>query len=275
MTCDERRDLMPLYVADALDAPEREEVRRHLATGCVACAGWLAEAQATFAALPLALDRVAPSPELLGRIMYRIDRQDGAMIASGSTWRSFWRVVPFAAAACVLVSVGTYVAVDRRDRAAMSQVQIAYNTDAKSALLQATLADREQTLETLHRKLADQQQLVDALQSNGSRVIDLAGSTQPKASARLVWAPAAGHSVFLAQNLTVPQAGRTYELWYIPAGKSPVPAGTFGVDAAGAAVVVSPIPAGFPPLAVAAVTDEPAGGSTAPTTTPFLAGKFE
>ena len=36
---------MPLYVADAMDVADRDALRHHLAAGCTACAGWLAEAR--------------------------------------------------------------------------------------------------------------------------------------------------------------------------------------------------------------------------------------
>ena len=267
MTCQDRRDLMPLYVADALDAAEREELRRHLASGCVACAGSLAEAQATFAALPLALDPVAPSPDLLRRVMARIDHATAPprRLPVGA-WLS-------AAAAVVLASVVTYAVVARRDREALAEARVAYNDDARALLLQSALADRDQTVDQLRRQLASQQQLVEALQSDHARVIDLAGAGQPKASARLVWAPAAGRSVLLARDLTPPPPGRTYELWYITTDQKKVPAGTFGVDPAGTTTFATTIPPGLPPLAVAAVTDEPTGGVPAPTGTIQLAGK--
>ena len=61
VTCQERRDLLLLYVAGGLDSAEMEATREHLLTGCPACAGALAEAEATFHQIPLSLPaRVAP-----------------------------------------------------------------------------------------------------------------------------------------------------------------------------------------------------------------------
>ena len=53
-------------------AVSEDELRRHLAGGCTQCAGSLAEAQATWAALPLALDPQTPSPAVKVRLMERV-----------------------------------------------------------------------------------------------------------------------------------------------------------------------------------------------------------
>ncbi len=269
MTCDERRDLILLYVADALDAAEREEVRRHLAVGCVACTGHLAEARAAFAAVSLGADPVPPPPDLVRRVFDRIDRVDRATVRGFSPWR--W-LLPSAAAAA-LAAIVTYTGVTRHDRAALADVRLSYNADARAALLQATLADQDQTVDQLRRKLGEQQQLVDALSRPDGRVVALAGAAQPRASARLVWAPSAGRSVLLATDLTPLPAGRTYELWFVTADGRKVPAGTFPVDGRGSATVTVPIPSDLGALAVAAVTEEPAGGAPTPTLPIQMAGK--
>ncbi len=274
MTCEQRRDLIPLYVADALDAAEREDLRHHLAAGCVACAGQLAEARATFAAVGLAADPVVPPPGLLERVLDRIDREAERSTAhvpraSFPAWR--W-LLPSAAAAAVAATV-TYAAVVRRDRATLAEGRLNYNTEARAMLLRSALADRDQTVEQLRRKLAGQQQVVDALQLGGAGVVPLAGVGQASAAAELVWAPAAGRAYLSATHLALLPAGRTYELWYITTDERKVPAATFAVNADGAAIVAAPIPLGLAGLAVAAVTDEPVGGRPSPTGTIQLAGK--
>ena len=77
MTCEQRRDLFLLYVAHALEPGEREELRRHLATGCLACAAALAAARAAFDLLALAPTPVAPRAEAWQRLQDRIDLGHG------------------------------------------------------------------------------------------------------------------------------------------------------------------------------------------------------
>jgi hypothetical protein len=59
--CAERRDTILLYAAGVLDAGECGGLREHLAGGCPTCAGYLAEAEATLAMLPMGLDVKEPS----------------------------------------------------------------------------------------------------------------------------------------------------------------------------------------------------------------------
>src|SRR5580692_4997839 len=77
VTCQERQDLLLLYVADALDAAERQEMRAHLASGCQTCAANLLEAQAAWTVIPAALDPQQPASIVKQRLMNRLaDKSD-------------------------------------------------------------------------------------------------------------------------------------------------------------------------------------------------------
>lgn len=75
-----------------------------------------------------------------------------------------------------------------------------------------------------------------------------------------------GALVFIATHLEPVPAGKTYELWLLPAnGQNPMPAGTFKPDAQGNASIVMPhLPAGVPAKGFG-VTIENDGGSQTPT----------
>jgi len=67
-------------------------------------------------------------------------------------------------------------------------------------------------------------------------------------------------------------AGRAYQVWFIVGGKA-VPSVTFRPDSAGRALLRDvPLPAGA--VAATAITQEPAGGSPAPTTPVLFVGKL-
>jgi anti-sigma-K factor RskA len=89
---------------------------------------------------------------------------------------------------------------------------------------------------------------VSALQSSGTHVV----------SAAVVLAADRTATLQVSGLAAAPQ-GTTYEAWIIPVGGAPRPAGLF----AGANVSLR---GKLPPHATVAVTLEPAGGSTAPTT---------
>jgi anti-sigma-K factor RskA len=78
--------------------------------------------------------------------------------------------------------------------------------------------------------------------------------------------------VFIGASLPRLDAGKTFELWVIPAKGNSVPAGLFQSEADATAVFVRPGP--VENVAAIAVTVEPAGGSPKPTTTPFIITKL-
>src|SRR5258706_12032724 len=72
MNCEQRRDLMPMLLLDGLEPAEAAALRAHLAGGCIRCASYLAEADATLNHLPYSLDPVPPAAEARDRLMARI-----------------------------------------------------------------------------------------------------------------------------------------------------------------------------------------------------------
>lgn len=90
--------------------------------------------------------------------------------------------------------------------------------------------------------------------------------------ARMYWNRASGQVVLAAHRLPSAPQGRTYQLWGIPAGQSPVSLGTFNTDSSGSVRASFSVPAGVT-ISVGAVTEEPAGGSPQPTSPPFLVGQ--
>jgi anti-sigma-K factor RskA len=78
-----------------------------------------------------------------------------------------------------------------------------------------------------------------------------------------------GRAALAVRRLPAAPRGKTYELWVI-AGGSPQPAGFLrgGGDVSAAVLRLR-----VPPSATVAATVEPAGGSQAPTTTPFMSAR--
>jgi anti-sigma-K factor RskA len=78
-----------------------------------------------------------------------------------------------------------------------------------------------------------------------------------------------------AVNLPPAAGKRVYQLWFIPRTGRPIPSVTFNSEASGRALVQKvSVPANVE-LTAAALTEEPEGGSTQPTTPVILAGSFE
>ncbi len=75
--------------------------------------------------------------------------------------------------------------------------------------------------------------------------------------------------LLMASNLPPLPAGRTYQMWLIPKGGAPQPAGLFQSLANGTALHTQPGVVAAD--TTVAVTVEPEAGSPAPTTTPLFA----
>lgn len=103
--------------------------------------------------------------------------------------------------------------------------------------------------------------------SSGTRTIAAAVTGSP-GSAQL--SVSGGRGVLVMRNFPQPAAGHIYEMWELRSGaRAPAPTGTlFSVNSSGAGNVG--VPGNLHGVAKVLVTQEPAGGSLAPTTTPVI-----
>lgn len=119
MTCADRRDLLLLYAAGALEPAEREALRAHLSTGCPVCAGALAESEAIVAQAAGAIAPVAPPPAALDKLMARVagtpERSPAPMRIAGARNRTVVTAA-IAAAAAVAVTAGAFLYATRDAR---------------------------------------------------------------------------------------------------------------------------------------------------------------
>jgi hypothetical protein len=123
------------------------------------------------------------------------------------------------------------------------------------------------------RRIGDTERLRQALSIlNDPATRDVTfGESEKPSKGRVFVSPGKG-VVFIGANLPNIGAGKTFELWVIPAKGNPVPAGLFQSQPDATAVFVRPGP--VENAAAIAVTVEPEGGSPQPTTTPFIVTKL-
>jgi anti-sigma-K factor RskA len=281
VTCDERRDLLLLYVSDGLEPAEAKELREHLQSGCPACAGHLAEAEAVMANLPLALDRIAPPPNLKERLMERIAaaelpvQQKPAQEAGEETdsipMRLFRYLVP-AAVAAGLAIIATHAIMNQRVNDLQQQATTLRRDNQAQSMLTQSVA---QQLELLSASTASQNQVVDLLRSPDLKLYSLKPQpNQPHAVCNLLWDKKQQQWAILTDGMTPAPPGQTYELWFITKAGTPVAAGIFNVDASGRGSLRVDIPAGIGSLAQAAVTNE-TGLVQSPKGSAQIAGEVE
>jgi anti-sigma-K factor RskA len=256
-----------LYALHALTPEEAAPIHAHLAS-CSLCSQEAAEATGDMALLALSVDQQPLPAGAQERFFAKLAAMPAPAHTSATstatvmpfeaplkTRRSVWPVfVPWAAAAA-LTAVCISLGVENR--------KLSDTVNTESALLS-----------TLSSKASHAQQIVDALNSPHAQRVTLTAATHPpEPTGHAIYLADRGSLLFQADHLKPLEAGKTYELWVIPAdGKAPIPAGTFTPDAVGYASVVLPeLPPGVAAKAFG-VTIENAGGSTTPTMPIVLAG---
>ena len=239
MTCEELKAVFELYALGLAEGEEREEADAHLARGCETCRGSLRDALALNAMLLSSVTEAAPPARLKRRVM-----------ASIGVERRSWSWAAALAAVCML-AVAIWLGNQERERTA----QLA---DARHTLMQVS-ADRDRMLAAL--SFLNQPETVQVGFGKG----------QPAPPRGNVFVNSRSGVLLIASNLPHLDAGRIFEMWVIPKGGAPRPAGTFQSNEAGAGFHILAGPVDPSTLGVIAVTVEPAAGSAAPTTTPIIA----
>ncbi|HYM09182.1 MAG TPA: anti-sigma factor [Bryobacterales bacterium] len=255
MTCDELSGLYELYALGAVEAAERREIEEHLERKCPACAAGVARARQLAASLALSAPAAEPPQRLRNRIVTAVAH--GPERASSVTWLTHaWATL----AVLMLVAVLFFVYDSQ-------QLEI------RITALNHRLADQERANAEL---LANNRMLADALalinQPDARQLVFGRPGQQPPQGR--VWVHAQRGVLLLASHLPPAPSGKTYEMWIVPKGAPPIPAGLFNSSPSGEATHVWTEPVNIASAAAVAVTLEPAGGVPAPTSTPIIAAAF-
>jgi anti-sigma-K factor RskA len=243
LDCEQRKDLILLYLAGALDAGEAAELREHMAGGCPVCAGHWAEAEATLAMLPLSLP-AQPTPPAL---KYSILNKARAMRSrSGRNWD--WAILSGAVAAVLAVAVTLAVVNRFWPKPGSASADQATADRATIVSLKAQLALAQGQLGTVHQAL------------EGLRFAELTGPVQPRAVGHVFIDVQMKKWYFFACGMKPAPGGETYELWLV-CNDQKIPAGVFDVSEQGSAALLGAVPPMPPGATVSlAVTDEPING---------------
>lgn len=250
------KDLAAAYALGALDPAEARSFEAFLATSPEARRE-VAEFREVATLLATTTEGAGPGPssDLRDRVLARVAKEKVVALRPAAA-RPNW--IPWAAAAAVLLAVGFGLQsialrrqVTERD-AAIAELRRDFGAT------QAQLAEREATL--------------NAILEPDVRLTTLTSTSTPAPVIQLFMNPKKRVALIHAFNLQPTESGRVYQLWFIPKGGKPIPSVTFTAELTGHAMVQQVAIPEAPNLAVAAVTNEPAGGSPQPTTQPILVG---
>ena len=258
MVHDEYKELLPALALSALDTEEARAVNQHLSE-CAECRRELADWENTAAALSLSANPAEPSPQVRDRIMSAVRKEKAARVVPfpsavrPKTWTSFGSVGAVAAVVLIGILVLWIVVLWQQNRELRSDVDM--------------LSSRMQLLEEDIRR---SDEFVQLMSTPGARVAPLRGSGPGTGASGQVVFDRTGRVMLLAGNLPPAPQGKEYQLWFIVGNNPPVPGRTFVPDQQGQGTLTDEAPRAGLDSAVFAITLEPAGGSSAPTSAIYL-----
>jgi len=262
---------LELYAVGGMPEAEAQALKIHVAE-CRECAMKLAQSRGTAALLSFAAAQEQPAgtvkAELMARIHAKREREEDyawpvpersqAPIEAGGTlkpeaketggWWN-WIVVPTALALAVLS-----LALSWQNR------RVSQTLQKQRQITQASIQEREET-----------KKLVVFLADNDTVYVKLIPATATFASGSVRYNARMGLVAYSADLPDAP-AGKSYQMWVVPATGSPISAGVMGKGMPS----VGPVWLAHVPLNTEArsfaVTVEPAGGAAQPTGAKVLAG---
>lgn len=235
--CQDFHDDFELYALGVLDPEEKAGIDAHLRTGCATCEAALKNALAVNAIVMSMAPEVVPPARVKRRILAGVGVQ-------GMSWG--WLAAM--AAACMLV-LALWLSVQERSRSAELAT-------ARRNLMQVS-SQRDRLMQAL-----------SFLDDPATLPVSF-GKGKPVPPHGNVFVHSKLGVLLFASNLPAAQAGKLYEMWVIPKGGAPRPAGLFQSEGGTAMHILSgPLDVGT--LGAIAVTLEPEAGSAAPTTTPII-----
>jgi anti-sigma-K factor RskA len=298
-------ELLPAYALGALDGEELRELEEHLAGDCAECGRQLALWEGDLEELAATVPPVEPSEVTRARVLRLAGAgaaappRAAAPAAATPPRRAPWWL---AAAALVLLAFAVWGLVrqsylrkelgseaqslaEERDRLrgqveTLSREMGRLRTEVREA--RSLVGERDRLrgqVEVLNREMGrlqtevvEAKQNLQVLAAPGVQAVTLAGlGPAPGAKGRTYVNPSTRDALFYAFGLPALPADKTYQLWFIAAGK-PVSAGIFVVGPRGTASLRVDRVADVRQIKGWAVTVEPRGGVPQPTGTFVLKG---
>jgi anti-sigma-K factor RskA len=263
-SADQFREPIDAYALGSLDPEDRAAVAAHLATGCAECTKALGESQWLVSQLAYLAPDAGPSDMLRGRVLKAVRAEAAATAQAPIASATPKSVIPFwmwgAVAATLLFAI--YNAYEARTlQKTIQQMQDSVKAQTKL---------REQSAQEL--QLARREAVI--LTDPNSLWISMNANNKDLPVLKAAWHQELG-IVVSGWKMPSPSSNRTLQLWLIPKaeGAKPVPSLTLrpGADGKFDLLVANP-PDSQGSTKALAITEEPAGGSPWPTSTPIWVG---
>jgi hypothetical protein len=235
MTCEELRDSYELYAIGVLEDPEKSEIDEHVGRKCKTCLDGLRVARQTNSVLFTVIPMVEPPKRLRKKVLASVGIEK-----TGWGWIAAWAAVTFGLMVAML-----YVSIEDRRHV-------------------GELAQARREMGAANIELAKVQAAMQFLNEPDTILVTAGKGVALPPKARIFLNKNRG-VLLLANNLPAAPAGKIYEMWVIPKGGAPKPAGLFQSDDRGNAMHILPGALDVDATAAIAVTMEPEAGSESPT----------
>ena len=244
MVHEEYKEMIPARALSALDAAEAQALNKHL-ENCAECRKELEEWQATAATLALTSDPVEPSPAVRERILSEVRNELSSpqvlpfRSTSRNIWSSFGSLGAMAAVVLLTALIVGLVVVWRQNQ-------------------------------LMHEEMARTREFVELVTTPGARVTELKGIDLGAGATASLAYDQSGRAMLMATKLPNAPQGKAYQLWFIVGNNPPMPGKTFSPDNTGTGTLKDQMPPAALGSAIFAITMEPEGGSSAPTSPIYL-----
>lgn len=242
---EELEQLMMLYVVGLADESETARVEEWLASGDPVAQAVYAEASAVVHSLPQALPMRSPPRRVRDQLMLRVlaSTQQPIQKTDSRKWGTW---VTWSAGGLAAVLAIATVGLWQINRQTQSQLAMEMEQESRTNRLVASPYVR---LAKLQAESFPGLPMTDPIRQAGGGLMYCAASNQFQ---------------LRIAKLCPPPPGRVYELWLISSTGEKIPAGTFVPDPNGTVTHFFQAPQGVE-FEIAAITDEPPGGSPTPT----------
>jgi anti-sigma-K factor RskA len=246
-------DLAAAYALGALSPEESRRFEAHLAVS-PETRREVAEYREVAALLALGGPDAAPGPDLRQRVLAHLGDDKVQPLAAEPARRPTAPRIMWGALAASLVAV--------------------LGLGAGLLSTRGQLDELQARLDATGRQLATREATLNALFEPGVQMFQLTASGDPDPGIQLFWDRQRNRAILHGFRLRQIPSGQAYQLWFIKDG-APVPSVTFTPETTGHALVEQiEVPADGT-VSAAAVTVEPAAGSTRPTSPILLVGPLQ
>jgi hypothetical protein len=241
MSDEELKDQYELFVLGVADPEVAGEIQSRLDRGDPETVRAVAQARMLVGGLGMMATEVEPPKRLKRRVLAAVRRDEPGI----PSWTWAWAT---ATALALVVALNFW----QREQSKAQEL----------AQIRAQLVESE-------TRLASVTPLLEFLNEPQLKITTCGAAPPQPPRGRILVSPQRG-VLLVAQNLSPVTEGRTYQMWLVPKSGAPVPAGIFQPGPDGRAIHWNAQAVDLTRTAAIAVSNEPAGGSAAPTTTPFI-----